>query len=157
LPDRPPARRLLRAQRARHLPLQRLPAPAGRLPPVRLPQRQADLGRLRETHPGAMTLPLDAPPYELAALREVLARRATQLPGAFAALFDPLAARVPVPWLPPEMAHVLRSFGLVAGERQLVGQLRLRRHDDRFYLLDTGRPGEYRQDVWPETDALLAE
>ena len=102
-------------------------------------------------------VPLDAAPHEVAALREVLLRLAGDTPEVFAALFDPLAARGSVAPPPPEITYVLRLFGLVSGEHRLGGRARIRRHAGRFYLLDAGRPTEYRQDVWPETDALLAE
>lgn len=102
-------------------------------------------------------LRLDAPPYEIVALREVLRRLVREAPDTFDALFRPFARRQAVA-VPPEIAYVLQSFGLVVGTTMFHGTLPLRRHGDHFYVMALGGGiGEYRQDVWPETDALLAQ
>lgn len=102
-------------------------------------------------------LRLDAPPYELVALREVLRRLVREAPGTFDALFRPFARRAAVA-VAPEIAYVLQAFGLVVGTATFHGTLPVRRHGDHFYVMALGGGiGEYRQDVWPETDALLAQ
>jgi 2-polyprenyl-3-methyl-5-hydroxy-6-metoxy-1,4-benzoquinol methylase len=75
----------------------------------------------------------------------------------FAALFEPLAARERIAPLPDRVARPLYAFGLVDGDaRGMVGALRVRRLGGRFYVMELGvGEAEYRQDVWPETDALL--
>jgi len=100
-------------------------------------------------------LRLDAAPSEIAALRGVLRRMVREQPATFAALFAPGVRREAVA-VPPEAADVLRSFGLVHGTDAVIGQLPIRRRGERFYVMALGAAGEYRQDVWPETDALLA-
>ncbi len=102
-------------------------------------------------------LRLDARPYELVALREVLQRLVREAPDTFDALFKPFARRLPVA-VAPEIAYVLQSFGLVVGTATYQGTLSLRRQGKHFYAMSLGGGiGEYRQDVWPETDALLAQ
>ena len=103
------------------------------------------------------SLRLDAPPYELIALRDVLRRLVREAPDTFDVLFRPHARRVPTA-VPPEIAYVLQSFGLIVGTSQFYGTLSMRRHGNHFYAMSLGGGiGEYRQDVWPETDALLAQ
>ena len=101
-------------------------------------------------------LRLDAAPYEFTALRDALRRMVHEEPATFAALFTPNARRAPVP-VPPELAFMLRSFGLMSGAKGALVTLPIRRHGERFYVMALGGVGEYRQDVWPETDALLAQ
>ncbi|HZS40909.1 MAG TPA: methyltransferase, partial [Polyangia bacterium] len=78
---------------------------------------------------------------------------------SFRALFDPSAPRERIPLPPPAIARPLRAFGLVDADRAgLVGRHRIRRIGGRFYVMELGVGElEYLQDVWPETDALLAE
>lgn len=107
---------------------------------------------------GAPLLRLDAPGFEVAALREVLQRMIATQPATFDALFAPGKPREPVA-LAPELAHVLASFGLIVdrGGNTASGQLPIRRRGARCYVMALGGVGEYRQDVWPETDAMLAQ
>ncbi|MDB4966020.1 MAG: methyltransferase small, partial [Myxococcales bacterium] len=101
-------------------------------------------------------LPVGAPATEVARLGEVLRALARDDAEGFDALFDPLAPRLAVAGVDPGHAAALRAFALVAGEADaLTGQHRIRRIDGRFYVMEVGGL-EYVQDVWPETDALLA-
>jgi SAM-dependent methyltransferase len=105
----------------------------------------------------SVRLKLDAPGYELAALREALRRFVDEAPGVFAALFAPVGPLAAVPVAAPEIAHLLLGFGLVddAGGGRLRARMRIRRTRERFYVMSLGGVAEYRQDVWPETDAML--
>jgi radical SAM protein with 4Fe4S-binding SPASM domain len=76
---------------------------------------------------------------------------------AFDGLFDASGARNRVA-LPPELARPLREARLVEGDDdQLWGLCRARRLGRRVYFLELDEGEQYHQDVWPETDALIAE
>jgi SAM-dependent methyltransferase len=75
---------------------------------------------------------------------------------AFTRLF---AERGVVPLPPPQIAVPLIAFDLCEREgAELRGRLRVRSHEGRFYVMEIGlgNAAEYLQDLWPETDALLA-
>jgi 2-polyprenyl-3-methyl-5-hydroxy-6-metoxy-1,4-benzoquinol methylase len=95
---------------------------------------------------------------ELRELRGALARLADADPGGFERLFAPGVPRGRVAPALPDVVPSLRAFGLVEGEPDsLWGLHRIRRIADRFYALELAHDEpEYVQDVWPETDALLA-
>lgn len=80
-------------------------------------------------------------------------------PRAFSLLFEKRTRGIPAP--PPQILAPLLAFDLVErdGEETIAGLLRVRRHAGRFYVLEIGLGNdvEYLQDVWPETDALLAQ
>src|SRR5438105_3280533 len=106
-------------------------------------------------------LKLDAPAERVRALGRALRVLADEDRPAFEALFDP--ARGGGWQIEPAPAHrtlyvELEAFGLIAGGARgaPVGRHRIRRVGDRFYLLELGEADLYRQDVWPETDALVA-
>jgi SAM-dependent methyltransferase len=116
-------------------------------------------------------LRVTAPAAEIVRLGEVLRALARQDAEGFDALFNPLAPRLAVAGIDPALAAELRAFALVDGEADaLIGRHRIRRllgprpqagaaseasFHDRFYVMEVGGV-EYVQDVWPETDALLA-
>jgi SAM-dependent methyltransferase len=77
-------------------------------------------------------------------------------PKGFARLFTELGKS---PMVPPQVAVPLIAFDLVEKEGDgLRGRLRVRRHQGRFYVMEIGlgNDAEYMQDLWPETDTLLA-
>jgi predicted RNA methylase len=81
---------------------------------------------------------------ELAVLRGALSWLAANGPGAKA---------------PAVVGQVLVAFGIAAIEGgAIVPRLRMRRVGGRFYVMALGLgDAEYVQDVWPETDVLVAE
>ncbi|HEX4459382.1 MAG TPA: methyltransferase, partial [Polyangia bacterium] len=94
---------------------------------------------------------------EIARLGEVLRAFAAADGEGFDALFDPLAPRVSVAGVDACFARPLAAAGFVAGDADaLRGLHRIRRIGARLYVLELGDGPEYVQDVWPETDALLA-
>lgn len=101
-------------------------------------------------------LRLDASPQEIAELAANLCRLAADDELAFSALFDPLARPFPVALRSREQRDVLRHFNLVEGEDSVFSLHRIRHLGERFYIMELGDTREYHQDVWPETDALLA-
>jgi SAM-dependent methyltransferase len=102
-------------------------------------------------------LRVGAPRAEIVRAGETLRALARDDADGFAALFDPLAPRGLVGGVDRTLATALRGFGLVDGDDDaLRGLHRIRRLDDRCYVLEVGDGPEYVQDVWPETDALLA-
>ena len=101
------------------------------------------------------SLRTDAPPFELRALGLALDRLFREEPQAFSDLFEPLGARRGTTVNSVEIAHLLRTFGLAYGDQALFGLHRIRRRGDRFYVMELGGVAEYRQDIWPETDAML--
>jgi SAM-dependent methyltransferase len=106
-------------------------------------------------------LRVTAPATEIARLGGVLRALLRDDAEGFDALFDPSSPRLVVSGVAPALATELRAFGLVDGsddgpETPIVGQHRIRRIGERFYVLEIGGMFEYVQDVWPETDALLA-
>jgi SAM-dependent methyltransferase len=92
---------------------------------------------------------------ERGALMGALSWLASESEQSFASLFDPSAIRMPVV-LSTGIAEVLVRFGLIRGEELYYGVHRIRRVGSRFYVMEMGDADEYFQDVWPETDALLA-
>lgn len=102
---------------------------------------------------------LSAGPDEFSALRSALLRLHRDHPDKFATLFAPESRSRRIDKLPPEQSWALLHFGLVARDESqgaLVGRHRIRVLADRFYVMELGGQSEYFQDVWPETDALLA-
>ncbi|MSP59854.1 MAG: methyltransferase domain-containing protein [Myxococcales bacterium] len=98
-----------------------------------------------------------APAVEIAALGTALRQLATDESECFDALFDPAGRKQRVGLASQGVAALLRSFGLVEDQGDdLFGRHRIRRCGDRLYVMEIGADGEYQQDVWPETDALLA-
>jgi 2-polyprenyl-3-methyl-5-hydroxy-6-metoxy-1,4-benzoquinol methylase len=95
---------------------------------------------------------------EIAGLRRALHALAVADPGGFSRLFEPGGMRARVEPGSPEVAGPLLSFGLCEGRPdELWGLHRVRIVGDRYYVLElAGGRAEYVQDVWPETDALLA-
>ncbi len=100
-------------------------------------------------------LRLDASAHELVTLRELLLRMLHEAPEVLAAL-APNAPPTRVV-IHPEISTILRSFGLLSGPRDALVTLPLRRQGNHFYAMAVGGSNEYLQDVWPETDALLAK
>lgn len=100
-------------------------------------------------------LRLDAPAHELVTLRQLLLRMVDEAPEVLAAI-APNAPPTRVV-IHPEISTVLRAFGLLSGARDALVTLPLRRQGDHFYVMAVGGSNEYLQDVWPETDALLAK
>ena len=101
-------------------------------------------------------LRVTAPATEIARLGDVLRALADGDAEGFDALFAPVAPRLHVAGIDAALGRALAGFGLVAGDGDaLVGLHRIRRLGARFYVLEVGSGGEYVQDVWPETDALL--
>jgi SAM-dependent methyltransferase len=86
-------------------------------------------------------------------LRAALGRLA---PDEFDGLFGPTDGQQRRFALAPEVTAVLARAGLVEGEREVRGLRRIRRRGPHFYLMELGVRIENVQDVWPETDALLA-
>lgn len=77
-------------------------------------------------------------------------------PKGFARLFS---ERGQSPMPPPQVAVPLIAFDVAKKEGDgLRGLLRVRRHQGRFYVMEIGlgNDAEYLQDLWPETDVLLA-
>ena len=105
--------------------------------------------------PSHAMLRLDRSPAQLARLGDRLRALAADDAARFATLFDPLAPRGPVS-LDEAIARELLGAGLVArlDDGRWRGLHRIRRRGERLYVLELGIV-EYRQDVWPETDALL--
>jgi SAM-dependent methyltransferase len=102
-------------------------------------------------------LRVTAPATEIARLGDVLRALAAGDAEGFDALFAPVAPRLQVSGIDAALGRELAAFGLVDGAPDgLVGQHRIRRLGERFYVLEIGGTVEYIQDVWPETDALLA-
>jgi SAM-dependent methyltransferase len=103
-------------------------------------------------------LPIAAPLAEIARLGELLRAFAAADGERFAALFDPLTPRLGVVGVAARFLRPLVAAGLVhEGElASLYGRHRIRRLGTRLYVLELGDRAEYVQDVWPETDALLA-
>jgi SAM-dependent methyltransferase len=98
-----------------------------------------------------------APPSEIVALGETLRRLHADEPQAFDALFDPAGPRCLTEVRSPEVGGRLCRFGLAEGEGgTLFGCHRIRRTGGHLYVMELGGVSEYLQDVWPETDALLA-
>ena len=84
-----------------------------------------------------------APATEIARLGEVLRALARDDAEGFEALFDPATPRLRVSGVAPALAAELRAFGLVDGdddgpEAGIVGQHRIRRLGERFYVLELG-------------------
>jgi len=100
-------------------------------------------------------LRLDASAHELVTLRQMLLRMVYEAPEVLAAL-GPGAPPTRVA-IHPEISTILRSFGLLSGSRDALITLPLRRQGNHFYAMAVGGSNEYLQDVWPETDALLAK
>jgi radical SAM protein with 4Fe4S-binding SPASM domain len=92
---------------------------------------------------------------DVARVRGALQRLVADDELAFARLFDPEVPRARV-LLDDGLAKELRALGLVDGQDALTGEHRIRRCGERFYFLELGSE-QYRQDVWPETDAMLGE
>jgi SAM-dependent methyltransferase len=108
--------------------------------------------------PAASFLPslrVSAPAFEIAALGRTLRRLIREDPPAFFALFEPLGQHRPALVQSNEIAYLLKHFGLAVGDRELRGVHRIRRCGEHFYVMELGGVSEYRQDIWPETDALL--
>ena len=102
-------------------------------------------------------LRVDAEAEEISELGRVLHAVEESDPFAFAALFDPTAARLRVAIADDGVDTFLRGFGLIGGDGTgSIGAHRIRRRGGRYYVMEIDARGEYRQDVWPETDALLA-
>src|SRR5947209_3280621 len=103
-------------------------------------------------------LPLDAAPDDVARYGARLRELAARHPVIFDTLFDPLRSRTKVV-APKELGEELGALGLLAQEEGgYYTTHRIRRRGERFYAMETGATldgGEYHQDVWPETDALL--
>lgn len=102
---------------------------------------------------------LSAGPDEFAALRGVLLRLYRDHREQFAALFAPESKSRRLDKLPPEHSWPLQRFGLITrsdDKKTIIGLHRIRVIGDRFYVMELGGLSEYFQDVWPETDALLA-
>jgi len=91
------------------------------------------------------------------AFRQLLAEQ----PAVFENLFDPARGGgwgyLPAPE-EAELFAVLRAFRMVDGEPggDVRGLHRVRTRGERFYVMEIDRHDVYRQDVWPETDAMLA-
>ena len=102
-------------------------------------------------------LPIAASLAEIARLGELLRAFAAADDEGFSALFDPLAPRLAVAGVAARFARPLAAAGFVDGDADgLRGLHRIRRIGTRLYVLELGDGPEYVQDVWPETDALLA-
>ena len=104
-------------------------------------------------------LRLTASADELVALRAALVRLFQEPEDRFSRLFAPGSKDRRVEPLPPETSWPLLHFGLAerdADGKTLIGRHRVRCVGDRFYVMELGGLVEYFQDVWPETDALLA-
>lgn len=104
----------------------------------------------------ALRLVAEAPAWT--ALRQALQRLHAEQPDTFARLFAPLSTERTAE-LPPELAAPLLHFALVRplGDGTAYRSLhRIRAHAGRFYVMELGGQAEYFQDVWPETDAMLA-
>ena len=102
-------------------------------------------------------LRVTAPATEIARLGDVLRAFAATDAEGFDGLFAPRAARMGVRDVDAAIARELLAFGMVEGTPEMLeGLHRIRRLGERFYVLDLGSASEYVQDVWPETDALLA-
>ncbi len=95
------------------------------------------------------------PGYVLRELGKALLRYAERAPEDFARLFDPTVPRGAVVD-EPELTRLIRICGLLSGDEQIRGNHRIRRQGEHLYLMELGAV-EYYQDLWPETDALLAE
>lgn len=109
------------------------------------------------SHPPKLLL--SAGPDEFAALRAVLLRLHRDHHEQFAALFAPDSRSRQIDKLPPEQSWPLQRFGLILrsdDKKSIIGLHRIRVIGDRFYVMELGGLSEYFQDVWPETDALLA-
>ncbi|HMU40803.1 MAG TPA: methyltransferase [Pseudomonadota bacterium] len=115
----------------------------------------ASTGR-QTPHPSLL---LSAGLDEFAAVRGALARLFREKRDTFSALFAPNSTSRRIDKLPPEQSWPLLRFGLIAkdDDHKLVGRHRIRVVGDRFYVMELGGLAEYFQDVWPETDALLAQ
>lgn len=102
-------------------------------------------------------LPLASTPSEFRSLREALRTLHRADPQSFAALFDPMTQAALPPGPSVALLAPLRDAGFVEErEGALIGQHRIRHRQGRFYVMELGGSGEYHQDVWPETDALLS-
>lgn len=114
-------------------------------------------------------------PEGFTAIREALTWLATERPALFAQLYGPSAGRSrpsvqsPSPAGTPVEAEAatpiwvsetLFNHGLLEkrGRGGVVGTVPIRQLGGRFYLQALGLPdgAEYRHEIWPETDALLA-
>ena len=97
---------------------------------------------------------------EIGWLRQALQWIRAHKPEALTALFTrqphgrPVVSEPPGPLLSP-----LLAFGLVerVAPGKIIGRRRMRVLGEHFYVLDLGLgdEAEYRQELWPETDALL--
>jgi SAM-dependent methyltransferase len=104
---------------------------------------------------------MSADPSGLVSLRRGLAALPTDL---FAALFEDAARAVlPATALGADLCARAVRHGVVEmlSDGRVRSRHRIRRIEDRLYLLElpahiVGELGEYHQDIWPETDALLA-
>jgi methylase of polypeptide subunit release factors len=96
---------------------------------------------------------------QLAVLRAALSWLADS-PEAFDALFAPAPRRGIIPEPPDPVAAPLYAFELITrDEKGVRGLRRIHRRDKRFYVMELGVGDEleYVHELWPETDALVAE
>jgi SAM-dependent methyltransferase len=93
---------------------------------------------------------------EARALGRALRAFAVEDAQAFRFLFDPDGGRTWVQAPRAELSAPLKRHDLVHGDERLWGTARIRQLGGRVYLLGLGVAGEYEQDLWPETDAMLA-